>query len=228
MYFDVYYLILVVPALIFSMWAQSRVTSTFNRYSQQRTYSGMTGYEAARRILQANGLYHVQVERVSGNLTDHYDPKANVIRLSDSVFGSNSVAAVGVAAHEAGHAVQYAKHYAPIKLRTAIIPVTQIGSQLSIPLVLIGFLMGAQGLVNLGLMLFATVAVFQLVTLPVEFDASGRAVKALEMGGTVSDEELKGVKKVLSAAAMTYVAALAVSVANLLRLVLRFGGRNRD
>ncbi|MBR5251419.1 MAG: zinc metallopeptidase [Oscillospiraceae bacterium] len=228
MYFDIYYLILVVPALIFSMWAQSRVTSTFNRYSQQRTYSGMTGYEAARRILQANGLYHVQVERVAGNLTDHYDPKANVIRLSDSVFGSNSVAAVGVAAHEAGHAVQYAKQYAPIKLRTAIIPVTQIGSQLSIPLVLIGFIMGAQGLVNIGLLLFATVAIFQLVTLPVEFDASARAVKALEMGGTVGDEELHGVKKVLSAAAMTYVAALAVSVANLLRLVLRFGGRNRD
>jgi len=210
------------------MWAQAKVNSTFNRYSKERTYSGMTGYEAARRILAANGLYHVNVERVSGNLTDHYDPKANVIRLSDSVFSSNSVAAVGVAAHEAGHAVQYAQHYAPIKLRTAIIPITNIGSTISIPLVLIGFFMGAQPLVNLGLLLFATVAVFQLVTLPVEFNASRRAVNALEMGGTMADEELKGVKKVLSAAAMTYVAALAVSVANLLRLVLRFGGRNRD
>ena len=225
---DIYYIILVLPALVFSMWAQAKVNSTFNRYTKERTYSGMTGYEAARRILAANGLYHVNVERVSGNLTDHYDPKANVIRLSDSVFSSNSVAAVGVAAHEAGHAVQYAQHYAPIKLRTAIIPITNIGSTISIPLVLIGFFMGAQPLVNLGLLLFATVAVFQLVTLPVEFNASRRAVNALEMGGTMADEELKGVKKVLSAAAMTYVAALAVSVANLLRLVLRFGGRNRD
>ena len=225
---DIYYLILVIPAVIFSMWAQAKVNSTFNKYSRVRTYSGMTGYEAARRILSANGLYNVTVERVSGNLTDHYDPKANVIRLSDSVFNTNSVAAVGVAAHEAGHAVQYAQHYAPIKLRTAIIPITNIGSTISIPLVLIGFFMGAQPLVNLGLLLFATVAVFQLVTLPVEFNASRRAVNALEMGGTMADEELKGVKKVLSAAAMTYVAALAVSVANLLRLVLRFGGRNRD
>ena len=225
---DIYYLILVVPAIIFSVWAQNKVTSTFKKYNQVRTYSGMTGYEAARRILSANGLYNVAVERVSGNLTDHYDPKANVIRLSDSVFNSNSVAAVGVAAHEAGHAVQYATHYAPIKLRTAIIPVTNIGSTLSIPVVLIGFFMGIQPLVNIGLLLFATVAVFQLVTLPVEFNASRRAVNALEMGGTMADDEMKAVKKVLSAAAMTYVAALAVSVANLLRLVLRFGGRSRD
>ena len=225
---DIYYLIFVIPAMLFSMWAQSKVTSTFNRYSKQRTYSGMTGFEAARRILAANGLYNVQVEHVSGNLTDHYDPKANVIRLSDSVFNSNSVAAVGVAAHEAGHAVQYAQDYAPIKLRAAIIPVTQIGSQLSMPLVLIGFIMGLDPLVNLGLLLFATVAFFQLVTLPVEFNASRRAVSALEMSGSISDEELYGVKKVLSAAAMTYVAALAVAVANLLRLVLRFGNRNRD
>lgn len=225
---DIYYIILVLPAIAFSMWAQAKVNSTFNRYSRERTYSGMTGYEAARRILAANGLYHVNVERVSGNLTDHYDPKTNVIRLSDSVFGSNSVAAVGVAAHEAGHAVQYAQNYAPIKLRAAIIPVTNIGSTLSMPLVLLGFFMGMQPLVNLGLLLFATVAVFQLVTLPVEFNASRRAVNALEMGGTMAEEEIRGVKKVLSAAAMTYVAALAVSLANLLRLVLRFGGRDRD
>ena len=225
---DIYYIILVLPAVVFSVWAQAKVNSTFNRYSQERTHSGMTGYEAARRILAANGLYHVNVERVSGNLTDHYDPKTNVIRLSDSVFGSNSVAAVGVAAHEAGHAVQYAQNYAPIKLRAAIIPVTNLGSTLSMPLVLIGFLMGMQPLVNFGILLFATVAVFQLVTLPVEFNASRRAVKALEMGGTMADEEIRGVRKVLSAAAMTYVAALAVSVANLLRLILRFGGRDRD
>ncbi|MBQ7007544.1 MAG: zinc metallopeptidase [Oscillospiraceae bacterium] len=225
---DTYYLILVIPAMIFSMWAQAKVNSTFKRYSQQRTYSGMTGYEAARRILAANGLYNVKVERVAGNLTDHYDPKTNVIRLSDSVFGSNSVAAVGVAAHEAGHAVQYAQNYAPIKLRSAIIPVTNIGSQLSIPLVLIGAFMGMDPLINIGLLLFATVAVFQLVTLPVEFNASRRAVNALEMSGSIGDEELYGVKKVLGAAAMTYVAALAVAVANLLRLILRFGGRRRD
>lgn len=225
---DIYYIILVLPALMFSLWAQAKVKSTFNRYSRERTYSGMTGYEAARRILAANGLYNVQVERVAGSLTDHYDPKSNVIRLSDSVFNSNSVAAVGVAAHEAGHAVQYAQSYAPIKLRAAIIPVTQIGSQLSIPLVLIGFLMGAESLVSIGLLLFATVAIFQLVTLPVEFNASRRAVAALEMSGSISDDEIYGVKKVLSAAAMTYVAALAVAVANLLRLVLRFGNRSRD
>ena len=226
---DIYYIILVLPALAFSMWAQAKVTSTFNKFSRERTNSGMTGYEAARRILAANGLYNVNVERVSGNLTDHYDPKANVIRLSDSVFNANSVAAVGVAAHEAGHAVQYAQNYAPIKLRAAIIPVTNIGSTLSIPLVLIGFLMGMQPLVNFGLLLFATVALFQLVTLPVEFNASRRAVNALEMGGTMAADEINGVKKVLSAAALTYVAALAVSVANLLRLILRFGGsRNRD
>ena len=194
---DTYYLILVIPAMIFSMWAQAKVNSTFKRYSQQRTYSGMTGYEAARRILAANGLYNVQVERVAGNLTDHYDPKTNVIRLSDSVFGSNSVAAVGVAAHEAGHAVQYAQNYAPIKLRSAIIPVTNIGSQLSIPLVLIGAFMGMDPLINIGLLLFATVAVFQLVTLPVEFNASRRAVNALEMSGSIGVEELYGVKKVI-------------------------------
>ncbi|MBR5251760.1 MAG: zinc metallopeptidase, partial [Oscillospiraceae bacterium] len=197
---DIYYIILVLPALVFSMWAQSKVTSTFNKYSRQRTYSGMTGYEAARRILSANGLYNVNVERVSGSLTDHYDPKANVIRLSDSVFSSSSVAAVGVAAHEAGHAVQYATHYAPIKLRTAIIPITNIGSTLSIPLVLVGFFMGMQPLVNFGILLFATVAIFQLVTLPVEFNASRRAVDALELGGTMGEDEMRAVKKVLSAA----------------------------
>ena len=228
MFFDVYYLILVVPAFIFALWAQSRVNSTFNRYSKERTYSGMTGYESARRILDANGLRHVAIERISGHLTDHYDPRTNVIRLSDSVYNANTVAAVGVAAHEAGHAVQYACNYAPIKIRAAIIPVTQLGSTISMPLVIIGFFMGAQPLVNLGLLLFATVTVFQLVTLPVEFNASRRAVEALEMGGSVGDEELRGVKKVLGAAAMTYVAALAVSLANLLRLVLLFGGRRDD
>lgn len=228
MFFDYYYLVLVVPALIFAMWAQARVKTTFNTYSRLRTFSGMTGYEAARRILDANGLRHVSIERVSGNLTDHYDPRDNIIRLSDGVYAQNTVAAVGVAAHEAGHAVQYAQNYAPIKLRAAIIPVTQIGSTLSMPLILLGFFMGTQGLVNFGLLLFATVSIFQLVTLPVEFNASSRAVMALEMGGSISDEEITGVKKVLSAAALTYVAALAVSLANLLRMFLLFGNRRDD
>lgn len=228
LYFDIYYLILVVPAVIFSMWAQAKVNSTFNQYSKVSTYSRMTGFEAARRILDANGLRHVAIERVSGNLTDHYDPRTNVIRLSDSVYGSTSVAAIGVAAHEAGHAVQYAVGYAPIKIRTAIIPVCQIGSNLSWPLIFFGFLINSGTLVNLGLILFATVAVFQFVTLPVELNASNRATAALAMSGSITDDELYGVEKVLQAAAMTYVAALAVSLANLFRLIIRFGGRRRD
>ena len=226
--FDIYYLILVVPAMIFAMWAQAKVKSTFNEYSRVTTYSRMTGFEAARRILDANGLRHVAIERVSGSLTDHYDPKSNVIRLSDSVYGSPSVAAIGVAAHEAGHAVQYAVGYAPVKIRTAIIPVCQIGSNLSWPLIFLGLVMGHSSLINLGLILFATVSVFQFVTLPVELNASNRAVEALSMSGSITDSELFGVEKVLQAAAMTYVAALAVSLANLFRLIIRFGGRNRD
>ena len=226
--FDIYYLILVVPAMIFSMWAQAKVKSTFNEYSRATTYSRMTGFEAARRILDANGLRHVAIERVSGSLTDHYDPKSNVIRLSDSVYGSPSVAAIGVAAHEAGHAVQYAVGYTPVKVRTAIIPVCQIGSNLSWPLIFFGLIMGHSSLINIGLILFASVAVFQFVTLPVELNASNRAVAALSMSGSITDDELYGVEKVLQAAAMTYVAALAVSLANLFRLILRFGNRNRD
>lgn len=226
--FDIYYFILVIPAVIFSMWAQSKVNSTFNQYSRVTTYSRMTGFEAARRILDANGLRHVHIERVSGNLTDHYDPRTNVIRLSDSVFSSTSVAAIGVAAHEAGHAVQYATNYTPIKIRSSILPVCQIGSQISWPLILFGFFMNSQWLVNFGLILFASIAVFQFVTLPVELNASNRAMDALELSGSITDSELYGVEKVLKAAAMTYVAALAVSLAQLLRLVIRFGSRDRD
>ncbi len=228
LHFDIYYLILVVPALLFSMWAQSKVNSAYNKYSRVTTYSRMTGFEAARRILDANGLRHVGIERVSGSLTDHYDPKANVIRLSDGVYSSPSVAAIGVAAHEAGHAVQYATGYTPVKIRTAIIPVCQFGSTISWPLILFGFISGASVLVNLGLILFATVALFQFVTLPVELNASNRAVDALAMSGSITEDEIFGVEKVLQAAAMTYVAALAVSLANLFRLILRFGGRSRD
>ena len=228
MFFDYYYLILVVPAMIFAMWAQGQVKTTFNAYSHVGTRSGMTGFEAARRILDANGLRHVSIERVAGNLTDHYDPRGNVIRLSDSVYASNSVAAIGVAAHEAGHAVQYAQGYALIKIRAAIIPVTQIGSTLAMPLVLLGALFSMGDLINIGLILFATVSVFQLVTLPVEFNASSRAVAALSMSGSITDTEITGVQKVLKAAALTYVAALAVSLANLMRMVMIFGNRNRD
>lgn len=228
MFFDIYYLILVVPAIIFAMYTQRQVQSTFDQFSHTTTYSRMTGYEAARRILDANGLRHVAIERVAGNLTDHYDPRANVIRLSDRVYSSPSVAAIGVAAHEAGHAVQYAVGYAPIKLRSAILPVCQIGSGLSWPLIIMGLLLSSGNLINIGLLMFATVAIFQFATLPVEFNASGRAVEALSMSGTITDSELYGVRKVLKAAAMTYVATLAVSVAQLLRLMLIFGGRDRD
>lgn len=226
--FDIYYFLLVLPAVIFSMWAQAKVNSTFNQYSRVTTYSRMTGFEAARRILDANGLRHVHIERVAGNLTDHYDPRTNVIRLSDSVYASNSVAAIGVAAHEAGHAVQYAVNYTPIKIRTSILPVCQIGSQISWPLIIFGFFMNSQMLVNIGLIMFASIAVFQFVTLPVELNASNRAMDALAISGSITETELYGVEKVLKAAAMTYVAALAVSLAQLLRLVIRFGGRDRD
>ena len=226
--YDVYYFILVIPAVIFSMWAQSKVNSTYNEYSRHTTYSRMTGFEAARRILDANGLRHVHIERVAGNLTDHYDPKANVIRLSDGVYSSPSIAAVGVAAHEAGHAVQYALGYTPIRLRGAVLPVCQIGSTISWPMILIGFFMNSQPLINIGLILFGSVALFQFVTLPVELNASNRAVDALAISGSFTDDELYGVEKVLKAAAMTYVAALAVSLAQLLRLVLLFGNRDRD
>ncbi len=225
---DIYYFILVVPALIFAMWAQAKVKSAYNQYSRVTTYSRMTGFEAARRILDANGLRHVAIERVSGNLSDHYDPKRNVIRLSDGVYSSPTVAAVGVAAHEAGHAVQYAVGYTPIRVRSAILPVCQIGSQISWPMVFFGFISGMPMLVNIGLVLFASVSVFQFVTLPVELNASNRAVDALAMSGSFTEDEIFGVEKVLQAAAMTYVAALAVSLAQLMRLVLRFGGNDRD
>ncbi len=226
--FDIYYFILVVPALILSLWAQAQVNSTYEKYSRVTTFSRMTGYEAARRILDANGLRHVHIERVHGNLTDHYDPRTNVIRLSDGVYGSTSVAAVGVAAHEAGHAVQYATNYVPIRMRSAILPACQIGSTISWPLIFFGLCMNSQLMVNIGLILFSSIAVFQLVTLPVELNASNRAVDALALSGTVTQTELFGVEKVLKAAAMTYVAALAVSLAQLLRLLIRLGGRRND
>ena len=227
-YYDYYYLVLVIPALLIAMWAQFKVQSTFNKYSKVQASRGYTAAQIARYLLYENGLSGVSVERVSGNLTDHYDPKANVIRLSDSVYNSTSVAAIGVAAHETGHAIQYAKKYAPIKLRSAIIPLSQIGSTLSMPLILLGFIFSFRPLVIGGIILFSLVALFQLITLPVEFNASRRALDVLESRDYLYGDELDGARKTLSAAAMTYVAALLVSLMQLLRLVLLFGRRNND
>ena len=226
--YDYYYLILVVPALFISLWAQLKVKSTFNRYEQVYARQGITAAQAARRILDQNGLYGVRIEMTGGKLTDHYDPRTNVIRLSQSVYNSPSVAALGVAAHEAGHAVQYGVNYLPIKIRNGLVPITNICSSLSIPLGIIGFLMSARPLVIAGILLFAAVAVFQFVTLPVEFNASRRAIAVLGESGMLDEGELQGAKRVLSAAAMTYVAALLVSLAQLLRLVLLANRRNRD
>lgn len=225
---DVYYIVLVLPALFFALWAQARVSSAFQRYSQVRIGSGMTGADAARLILDRSGLHDVRIELTEGRLSDHFDPRAGVIRLSRDVYYNPSVASVGVAAHECGHAIQYAEGYFPIKLRSAIIPATQIGSQLALPLFLLGLVFSYSPLMNAGILLFALVAVFQLITLPVEFNASRRAVEILSSSGMVSGEEETGVRKVLSAAALTYVAALATALANLLRLVLIAGRRNRD
>jgi Zn-dependent membrane protease YugP len=229
-FYDYYYIALVLPMVVFAMIAQFSVTSTFDRYSKKLTMRGITGEESARMILNANGLSSVRIERVAGKLSDHYDPRANVIRLSSEVYDGKSVAAVGVAAHEAGHAVQYAKGYFPIKLRAAIIPVTNIGSRLSIPLILIGLLFSGssmEALAYIGVALFSLTTVFQLVTLPVEFNASRRAISALKDSHRFEKEEIAASRKVLSAAAMTYVAALAVSLAQLLRLVLIVGGGRR-
>lgn len=211
-------LIFLIPALIFTLWAQWNVKSTYRKYAKIPAERGITGSQAARMILDRNGLQSVRIEKISGELTDHYDPKANVIRLSDSTYGVQSAAAVGVAAHEAGHAIQHAVNYAPIRWRTAIIPITNIGSNLAWPLVLIGLLFSFQPIAMIGVIFFGTAVLFQLVTLPVEFNASRRALSALTECG-FSDDGLAASKKVLTAAALTYVAALASSVANFLRLL---------
>ena len=234
MFFDWTYVVLVLPCILLSLWASSSVNSTFRKYSQQHSRRGITGAQAAERVLRSNGVSGVRIERVGGNLTDHYDPRTNVIRLSDSVHDSISTAAIGVACHEAGHAVQYAQSYAPIKLRAAIIPVTNFGSRLAMPLILIGILLSAFGelstsLVYLGIACFGLSLVFQLITLPVEFNASRRAMEAIESGNLLTEEEQRGARKTLSAAAMTYVAATAVALAQLLRLIAIFGrGRRRN
>ena len=223
---DYYYLVLVLPAILLMTIAQISVKTTFSKYSQKLCH--ITGAEAARRVLNANGVSGVRIERVSGNLTDHFDPKTNVIRLSDAVYDSNSVAAAGVAAHEAGHAVQYALNYTPIKIRGAIYPICNIGSRLAIPLVMFGFLFSFYYLIDLGIIFFALALLFQLVTLPVEFNASRRAISALAGFGILANEdEVKGAKKVLFAAAMTYVTSFLVSLAQLLRLLALANRRRR-
>ncbi len=226
-FMDWSYIVIVLPAILLSLIAQGMVKSTFSKYSKVSSLRGLTGREAAERVLLMGGAQNVKIERVSGSLTDHYDPRTNVIRLSESVYDKASVAAIGVAAHEAGHAVQYATGYGPIKLRASIITVTNIGSNLALPLILLGIIMSYPPIAYVGVAAFGLSVVFQLITLPVEFNASSRAIAALEGGNLMNDTELSGAKKVLRAAALTYVAALAVSLANLLRLLIIVGSNSR-
>lgn len=227
-YFDPTY-VLVLIGVVLSLIASAKVKSTFGKYSYVRSMSGMTGAEVAQRILHSSGIYDVQIQRVPGHLTDHYDPRSKVLRLSDSVYGQSSVAAIGVAAHECGHAIQHARSYVPLKVRGALVPVVNFGSAVSWPLILIGLLFAqSQSLVYLGIFLFSFAVLFQLVTLPVEFNASRRAIKKLDEIGILNGEELNHSKKVLNAAALTYVAAAAASILQLLRLIILFGGRDRD
>ncbi len=220
-------ILLVIPGLIVSIWAQIKVKTTFSKYSQMRTMRGMTGYMAARKILDDSGLSHIAIEHIRGELTDHYDPRANVIRLSDSVYGVASPAAIGVAAHEAGHAIQYAKSYAPIKLRAGLVSITQISSMLAIPLFFLGLFFAYEPLMLAGILLYSAIAFFQLVTLPVEFNASSRAMSILRTSRMLNEDELTASRKVLTAAALTYVAALLTSLLTLLRLLVLFSGRSR-
>ena len=227
-YFDPTY-ILVVIGMVISLIASAKVKGTYARYSRVRSRSGLTGAQAAERILRSAGLYEVRIEHISGSLTDHYDPRSKVLRLSDSVYGSASVAAIGVAAHECGHAIQDDRSSAPLRIRNSLVPVAHRGTQAAWPIILIGLVFaGSSFLVNLGILLFSLGVLFQLVTLPVEFDASGRAIRILSDSGILYEEEVKQTKKVLGAAAMTYVAAAAASILSLLRLLILFGGRNRD
>ena len=222
-----YYVILVLPMVIFSMIASARVNSSFKKYSKVMSSRRITGAQAAFEVLRHYGITNVQIERVSGNLTDHYDPRTNVIRLSDSVYSSTSVAAIGVACHEAGHAAQYAQSYVPIKIRNKILPLANIGSKAGIPLAILGYFLNFEPLALVGVVFFAFAVVFQFVTLPVEFNASKRALDVISDVDILSEQEKKGAKNVLSAAAMTYVASLAVSIASLLRLILTIN-RRRD
>jgi len=222
--------LLIIPAMILALFAQARVSSTFNKYSNKPARRGYTGADVARQLLLSAGITDVSVERIAGNLTDHYDPRNKVLRLSDSVFSSKSIAALGVAAHETGHAIQHRESYFPLVFRNAIFPVVNIGSKLSMPLIMLGLLFGyfsgSNFLLLTGIILFATVVFFQIITLPVEFNASSRALKLLGQYNYLSEDEIKPAKKVLSAAALTYVAAAAVAISNLLRLLLIFGRRS--
>lgn len=233
MYIDYTYIAYVLPAVLFAMWASSKVNSTFRKYSSQYSLRNMTGRDAARAVLDAHGLYNVRIERVAGNLTDHYDPRSNVIRLSDSVYSQTSTAAIGVAAHEAGHAIQHAQGYVPIKLRNAIIPITNLGSKLAMPLILVGLLFAGTGsamgeLAYLGVACFGLSTLFQLLILPTEFDASRRALRAIEGCNILTDTEIAGSRKVLTAAALTYVAGAASAILQLLRILLLTGNRRND
>lgn len=227
-YMDWTYILVLIGAVI-SMIASARVSSTFHKYARERSISGMTGAQAAETILHNNGIYDVRVEHVRGDLTDHYDPRTKTVRLSDSVYGSTSVAAIGVAAHECGHVMQHDENYAPLRVRTMLVPAANIGSQLGIPIILLGILFGGSSLlVNIGIWVFSLAVLFQIVTLPVEFDASRRALVCIEQYGIVTREEQAKSAKVLRAAALTYVAAAAASVLQLLRLILLFGNRRDD
>lgn len=228
-YFDPTYFLVLIGAVL-CIYAQMRVSSTYNKFSKVRSRTGMTGAEAAQRILQMSGIYDVRVEHVGGSLTDHYDPANKVLRLSDTVYGSDSVAAIGVAAHECGHAVQHNKGYAPLQIRSTLVPVANIGSKAGIPLIILGALLGMnQILIQIGIWVFALAVLFQVVTLPVEFNASGRALAMLGDYGMLANDEVRSCKKVLSAAALTYVAAAASAILQLLRLILIFGdNRRRD
>ena len=221
------YILILIGAVI-SMIASAKVKTTYAKYGNVRSRSGMTATEAARRILDNAGLRHIRIEKVAGDLTDHYSPNELVLRLSDTTINSTSIAAIGVAAHECGHAIQHAKHYAPLNVRNAIVPVVNLGSKLSWPMILIGLLLGIAGFLDLGIILFSFSLIFQLITLPVEFNASSRALQILDESGMLYDDELRGAKKVLSAAAMTYVAAAIATLLSLLRLIILFGGRRRN
>ncbi|MGL4987223.1 MAG: zinc metallopeptidase [Treponemataceae bacterium] len=219
-FFDSYYLLLVVPTIIFSMVAQFKVKSTFAHFSKKMSRRNITGFDAAQALLKANNIHDVKVESIAGSLTDHYDPSSKILRLSQDVYAKTSIAAIGVAAHETGHAIQHAKNYAPLGLRSTLVPLANIGSSFGPTLVIAGLIFSWSTLINTGILLFSAAVLFYFITLPVEFDASRRAVAILRDNATLTDEELQGVEKVLGAAAMTYVASAIVAIANLLRLIL--------
>jgi hypothetical protein len=228
MIFDPLYIIMILPALLLSIYAQFKVKSTYSRFSKVSTYRGITGAQAAREILRSAGVHDVDIELTRGFLSDHYDPRSRVLRLSKSVYAGDSIASVGVAAHEAGHAIQHAHGYAPLKLRSALVPVSSLGSNLAWPLLIIGFIFMAQSLILAGIIFFSLAVLFQIVTLPVEFNASSRALQALPASGILSDSEVAGARKVLTAAALTYVAAATAAVLQLVYFLLRAGVLGND